>query len=361
MSSFYSKLNYSFGNEDWQTEQKALKIKPDDRLLCITASGDRPLNLLCNPCKEIVAIDANPVQNHLLRLKIAAMQTLEYEEFLDFLGINPQVNRIHTLSKLPLKHDSMNYWHHNKNMIDKGILYQGTLEKMSKKVSTTVKFLRGKKIEKLFNFHDLESQKQFLETHWNSSFINKTVLRHCLNVALSPFMAKYILRDPGLYVSPDLKPGSYIYERLNTTLQRYLANESPLLSLLFYGQVKAKAFPPYLTAKGIEKIKPQLDQISIKTMNVISYLEECPDESFNCFSLSDIASYMSQQEFNRLMFAIYRTARPGARFSIRQFISTHKIPTLLNKAFIRDTALELELEKEDRCFVYRFLTGTITK
>lgn len=63
MGLFYSRLSYSIGNEDWKTEQKALQITPEDRILCVTASGDRPLNLLYSNCKEIVSVDANPFKN----------------------------------------------------------------------------------------------------------------------------------------------------------------------------------------------------------------------------------------------------------------------------------------------------------
>ncbi len=67
MANFFERLSYSFGNEDWLTEQRALQISPNDSVICITASGDRPLNLLTSDCKEILAIDANPIQNHLLQ------------------------------------------------------------------------------------------------------------------------------------------------------------------------------------------------------------------------------------------------------------------------------------------------------
>ncbi|HKZ00179.1 MAG TPA: DUF3419 family protein, partial [Rhabdochlamydiaceae bacterium] len=68
MANFYSRLSYSFGNEDWITELEALRIKPGDRVVCITASGDRPLHLLLADLGELVSVDANPFQNHLFEL-----------------------------------------------------------------------------------------------------------------------------------------------------------------------------------------------------------------------------------------------------------------------------------------------------
>ena len=89
MASFFSQLRYSFGNEDWQTEKEALDIKPQDVVLCITASGDRPLNLLTRECQRMVCVDANRIQNHLLELKAAAIAVLDYKTILDLLELFP--------------------------------------------------------------------------------------------------------------------------------------------------------------------------------------------------------------------------------------------------------------------------------
>ena len=59
--------------------------------------------------------------------------------------------------------------------------------------------------------------------------------------------------------------------------------------------------------------------------------------------------------------AVYRCAKPGARFSIRQFLTKYKIPKKMSSYFERDTDLEKQLSDEDRCFVYTFTTGTIKK
>ncbi len=70
MTTFFSRLSYTWGNEDWNTEREALQIGSQDTVLCITASGDRPLNLLVDDCHRMVAIDANQQQNYLLHLRL---------------------------------------------------------------------------------------------------------------------------------------------------------------------------------------------------------------------------------------------------------------------------------------------------
>ena len=70
---------------------------------------------------------------------------------------------------------------------------------------------------------------------------------------------------------------------------------------------------------------------------------------------------MDKHKFHRLLRAVHRTAKPGARFSMRQFMSDHPIPEDLLNVFSRNTDLENSLEAEESCFVYRFMAGTVSK
>lgn len=363
MSHFFSRLSYSFGNEDWRSEREALKIKAEDRVLCITASGDRPLHLLLDECKEIVAVDANPIQNHLLSLKCAAMEKLTYPEYLEFLGAAPSHHRANSLKKiLPyMEEEAQKYWVKQEKMVDKGILYQGALEKFCQDVlAPGFKIMRGKKINQLFEFDDIEEQRNFVVQSWD-----KFYWRKIFDVALNSFMSRLVLRaligDPGLYdhLNGSVSIGTYIYKRMNNSLMENLAKESLLFSIILKGNVKSDAYPPYLTENGISHIKKRLNRITLKNNDIITYLESVPDQSFDCFSLSDVASYLSQQDFIKLLKQVKRVAKPEARFSIRQFLSNHKVPEDLQKVFCRDEVLEKKLEKEDRCFVYRFMAGKI--
>lgn len=360
MSAFFNRLNYSFGNEDWETESKALKIKPDDSIVCITASGDRPLNLLLNDCKNIVAVDMNPYQNHLLKLKAAAMHHLDFHDYQSFLGNKENRHRVKILNSLSplLCETSFQFWKSQKKKIEQGILYQGAIEKWTGVISYFIEKFRNEKRKKLFEFEDIEQQKQFVQQHWASPKWRKT-----FEVLLNPFVTRFLLKDPGLheFLDKSLHVGRYIHDRMNRSLEKGLARENLLISLILLGKVMPEGYPPYLTEKGTNVIRTRLPKISVVTSNIITHLERSPASSIDVFSLSDIASYMSARDFERLTQAIAKAAKPGARFCFRQFLSNHKIPNELNKTFKRNHLLEHELEQEDRCFVYRFITGTIQK
>ena len=51
---------------------------------------------------------------------------------------------------------------------------------------------------------------------------------------------------------------------------------------------------------------------------MISYLERAPDNSFDRFSMSDVASYIPYEAFERMITSLVRVAKPGSRFCIRK-------------------------------------------
>ncbi len=360
MTTFFSRLSYSFGNEDWQTEQDALSIQPQDRVVSITGSGDRPLHLLLSDCKQLISVDANVYQTHLLRLKAAAMQAFSIEQYQAFLGITEHPDRLSLFSSLIpyLSLETMEFWKLRWKMIQKGVIYQGTTEKLCKISGKIMHILRGSKINKLFSFNDIEEQKKFLEEHWNSKTWKTTV-----GIALHPWLTRLFFKDPGLYayLGNQIRPGCYILDRMNRCLNQHLAKNALLVSLALRGYVSQDALPPYLIKEGVEQIKPRLCRLQTKTENILCFLDSTPDESIDVFSLSDVASYMSADQFDQLQRAVFRTAAKGARFCMRQFMSNHHLLPELSEYFQRDEGLEQRLEKQDRCFVYRFMVGKIMK
>jgi S-adenosylmethionine-diacylglycerol 3-amino-3-carboxypropyl transferase len=360
MGSFYSRLSYSFGNEDWKTEHKALQIQPSDSVLCVTASGDRPLNLMTKELKEMVAVDANPLQNALFELKRIALSKLPYSEYMAFIGIQSSQNRLQTYAQLASDLDPMAnaFWEILHKKIERGVIYEGSVEKLLKIASAIIRLFCSKKIDKLFSIDDLQEQQQFVSLHcrihlWKKAF----------HVALHPFVTRNFIKDPGLYeyVDPKIHVGNQIYDRLLNYLNRNLAKESVLLSLIFNGKVDPTHFPPYLTEEGVEKIKQQVDKSRFHTADLVSYIAKAKQNTFDCFSISDVASYLNKTQFDALVEGIFLCAKPGARFCLRQLLTNHQIPDRLAPYLQRNFVLERELQEEDCCCVYNFMVGTIKK
>lgn len=357
---FYKHLNYSIGNEDWHTEQQALRVNKGDTVVCVTASGDRPLHLLMTDCKEVISIDSNRIQNYLLMLKIAALVKLDYEKYLAFLGCTATPFRWEIFQEIKsyLPHDVAHFWENHKKMIVRGVIYQGITERFSKSTSRVFKLIRRNKIATLFSFQDIESQREYVTHHWDTF-----LLRKIFEIFSNPKLIKFAVNDPGLttFIDISIKPGKYIYQRMLKYLNKHLARKSALLQLLFMGHVLPEAYFPYLTFSGYTKIRSNVHKLNYHTDNILNFLNKHEPNSIDCFSLSDIASYMPQKSFEELLHAIAHSAKPNARFCIREFLSKRSIPTKLKIIFDRNLQLEDKIEYEESNFVYRFLAGDIKK
>lgn len=360
MVKYFSKLNYSFGNEDWASESQALRIGRNDRVLCVTASGDRPLHVLLDQPQSVVSVDSNPAQNHLLELKCAAMRDLPYQEYLGFLGAKPSSDRESCFRRLAegLPADTKEYWNSQIRALRKGILYQGTLERGCAWLATGVSLTRPGITRQLFEFQDLDQQRKFVTTHWNTA-----ALRWVLRIFFDRRVAQLLRMDPCLYryTDPNLVAGPYFCERMNNSLMSLLARKNPFLDLFLNGTVAEEAWVPYLTQPGYESIRQRTDRLSVHTADLVEFIESSPENSFDCFSLSDVASYIPYEAFVRLLRGVLKAGRPGARVCIRQFLSSHTIPADLQRYFKRDVPLEKKLDKEEPFFCYRFMVSTLAK
>jgi S-adenosylmethionine-diacylglycerol 3-amino-3-carboxypropyl transferase len=288
------------------------------------------------------------------------MAAFDYGDYLSFLGGKEDGGRQQKLSALlpHLPGKEGLFWNQHSHMVEKGILYQGAIEKMCMRLATLLGLLRGKKIQQLFAMKTIDEQRAFVKDVWNSFLWRKS-----FDLLFNYPLMRFALKDPGTFafLGQAISPGSYLYNRMTHSLNSMLAAENPLISLILRGKVDPAAYPPYLKPEGVTIIKSRLEKLSWNTANVIDFLENSPPSHFDGFSLSDIASYMSRESFERLLQAIYRSAKPGARFSMRQFMSDHTIPHPVAPRFVRNHALEKNLEQEECCFVYRFMVGTIDK
>jgi len=357
---FYTCLNYTIGNEDWHVEEQALRVAPGDSVVCVTASGDRPLHLLMTECASVLSIDMNPIQNYLLDLKKTAIAHLDFEPYLEFLGCKPSKHRKELYNKLRphLSKDASQFWDDHKNKIKNGIIYQGRTERFTNLAANVIALFWKSKITKLLSFDNIEEQRIYVNQQ-----LKTAMWRKIFEFFLNPGLMKHLFNDPGLnsYVDSSIKPGKYIYERMLNYFDNHLAKKSPLFQLIFTGKVLPEAYFPYLTFDGYTKIRKNLDRLHYMTGNVIEHLTHNLHSEVNCFSMSDIASYMPQQVFEKLLNGMRNAAKEGARFCIRELMSKRTIPNNLMNHFERNSSLEKKMEFEESNFVYRFMAGEVRK
>jgi len=358
MSSFLTRINYSSVNEDSASELTALQLGSNDRCLCITGSGARPLDLLTQPLGEIVSMDMNPCQNYLLELKIAAIRSLSYDGFCAFIGLTPSANRL-TLylqfCKL-LTSDARHYWDRHQRSIEKGILYQGSWERYFKILATYLSLTRESLLLRLFSSESVHEQAEIWDSQWNNVH-----WRTFLRLVSSRWCWKYILQDPGFYryVEKDFSIADYIAARLNVNAHTIHFQKSPFTNILFLGKLHPNSdLPNHLQENHYQQLQKNIDRLSIISAPLGTLSDQKGIGCFHAFSISDVSSYTDQDAYEQIWRAMNAVSENGARICERQFLVKRDIPDICVKLFTRDVVLESQLTERDSSIFYTFVCAT---
>ncbi len=357
---FSGRISYSACNEDSHSELAALRLDAGKRVLCITAGGGRVLNLLAHRPREIVAVDVNPTQNHLLELKIAAMRALEHEPYLAFLGVRKTSERLPVYQGLrsSLSAAARDYFDASPQMVKRGVLFQGSLERFLVHVARITHLVRPFWVRRLFRCADIAEQRRLLAS-WNTRawrFVVETICRRSLLELFS--------HDPGFwrFVPREVPLHRTIFDRIHGYLEDHLARESHLLQLVFFARyIYEPALPIYLQPESFATIREALKTTTIvpTTAPVTDVLARAAAASFDAYSIADVSSYLSEVDFAALMAQIMRTARPGARLCSRGIFVHRPLPPEYATRVHRDPDLEGRLSHDDLAMVHEFLVGTL--
>ena len=110
---FNDEYIHSFTWEGSREDACILQIQSDDVILALTGAGDNILSFALEMPKRIHAVDLNPTQNHLLELKVAAFQALDYTDVWKMFGEGKHENfRTFLIDKLSpyLSSHALQFW-----------------------------------------------------------------------------------------------------------------------------------------------------------------------------------------------------------------------------------------------------------
>jgi S-adenosylmethionine:diacylglycerol 3-amino-3-carboxypropyl transferase len=115
--------------DDHRTVSEALRPLPGDRVLCLVAAGDTPLNLLIHSPAEVVAVGHTLPRLHLARLKATAAGLLTLGDLQLFLGVRgpgrgPAMERLE-LYRFLRKHldpEACDFWDDHLGVIRRGLV-----------------------------------------------------------------------------------------------------------------------------------------------------------------------------------------------------------------------------------------------
>ena len=354
MKPFLETVNYSSCNEDANSEYRALEISSKDSVLCITGSGARPLDLLVKSPGEVTAIDFNPRQKYLLDLKMAALKVLEYEEFLQFIGVTFSKERestYHGLRRL-LSPEARSFWDGESSMLKKGVLYQGRWEKYFRMVSAQLRLIHPFLIRKIFEYPSLEEQKARLNREWDTP-----LWRLFLKCSSFRFVWKCFLADPGFYafVPEDFSINQCLYDSFYNSFSNVKISESAFAALLFKGRYDAGGpLPEHLKRENYRTVKDGAVNIRAVSSSLTEHLAACGKNRYQKYSLSDFSSYTGLEDYKKIWDGIARISKSGARICERKYLVKRQIPEGVRDKVIILGELEKELSRDDSSMFYTF-------
>lgn len=340
-------IRYANCWEDTDILLQALEIDKTDRILSIASAGDNSLSMLIHNPELVVAIDINPIQLNLVRLKIAAIKALNQDEFLRFIGFIDSNQRLTLFQKVKsqLSPELQTYWNGRLKEIQLGIIDQGKFEKYFHAFRTKVLPLihSKKRISELFRPKSAKEQSLFFDKHWNT---------WRWRVLFKFFFSKYVMgklgRDPEFLKEVKISVSDFILHKAFRNLRSTECQHNYYLQYILTGCFTTN-LPHYARKENYEKIKSNIDHIT--TFEGLAENAFSKYEGFNKFNLSNIFEYMPPNTFQKVGENLYANAAPKSRFAYWNLMVPRTLSSIIPQVVHQENASNL-LSRKDNTFFY---------
>jgi S-adenosylmethionine-diacylglycerol 3-amino-3-carboxypropyl transferase len=357
--------NFGLSQEDEQTEAAALDLGlagGRNRVLSIASAGDMPLSLLALGADGVIAVDVDPRQLHLARLKLAAVVRLDREEAVRFLGFMPasRMSRRGWLREvLPgLPPDSRLFWEWHEEEATGGAIWAGRYERYISWLMLLVKPLVGlHPFEPLLECDTLQQQRAAF-----ARAFDRPRIRAIFRLAFHPRIYARRGIDPRSlqYRSPERSLGDQFFERFRSLCTGTPARSNHLLQLTALGRVQSvDTVPEYLTRRGAETVRARVDRLAFHEADLCAFLERAPRGAFNKAHLSNVADWLPQDRFDQVMRLLYARMATPARLVWRHLHVDRELPPDLQGKIRIDRSFGERLAARDRFPFYGIVPARI--
>lgn len=362
MKEWKNRIYYSQCWEDPKILLEALQIAPNDRILSITSGGCNTLALALESPKSIVALDINSAQNHLLELKILAIKSFNYDDFLKFVGVSKCNDRAVLFEKIKplLRPEVQEWWNTRMSLIRMGIIHVGRFEKyLNLFRNWLLPVIHSREsLKKLSLAKNLSEQNDYYKATWDN-----WRWRVLFKIFFSKFVMSRLGRNPVLFTYAGKRNiGDHYLQKTKYALTEIPIKDNFFLEYILFGTYRTQELmPPYLRKENFDLLKKKVDLINITTEDIKDYLTKSPDNSFSKFNLSNIFEVQPAQAADMIFAELARVSTNGGRLAYWNNLVQRKFPNNLTH-IQEETKLSKELEDRDRVFFYQqFHVNTIRK
>jgi S-adenosylmethionine-diacylglycerol 3-amino-3-carboxypropyl transferase len=356
-------LNYSACNEDAWSEYQAFAPVGEENVLCIAGGGERLFNQLAYETtgRRYVVIDASADQLALTELKRAAFEVLDHAALSRFLGLvacsgSERLRQYRQELAPALPPIVRAYWDARPSTIERGVLYLGRFESFVGFMARVLRLFFGNTFVELFGCQNLAEQRAFFRRR-----IDGVRWKLLVSLLCRKLWFRLLTGDPAFYVNAriDSYPAHFKRE-LERAILELPVKDNFLLALVLCGRYlpSSGTVPICYQAAYHERIRERLRSLEFVSVEarVSDYLKSPNIEPFDCFSLSDLPSYLQPAEMAALLGDIQERARPGARIVIRQLLTRYDFePLLAGRDLLRNETLERALGAAPGNLLWRYI------
>lgn len=342
--------------EDPEMDRRAFQIRPDrDSVISITSAGCNPLNFLCQRPRQLMSVDGNPAQNAILELKLAAIESLDHEAFVDiFAARNPTVvSRVYRRFLRPnISPISQRFWDRNLWMVHGDLYRFGKMGLAARLIRLLLPLLgiSRRRADEFFELRSLDEQRAWYDRYVAPRLWGPVIRRLCK----SRFFMYLCGVHPRQFELVDGRHDMYDYvkERIEYALTRIPVYDNYFLSVTATGRFRGDRLPPYLLAENFEALRENLDRVTVVNGWLGPYLDTQPPGSIDKFNLLDIFDWMTPEAFESTLQSVLRAAAPGATLIYRSGSYQFEPPESIRRRLNYHGELARELFAIDRSATY---------
>jgi len=346
----FSAIRYAQVWEDADVLLAGLNIQPGDVCLSIASAGDNALALLTKDPSRVIALDLSPAQLACLELRVAAYRTLTHQELLELVGSRPSTRRTALFDRcLPaLAAPGSAFWDRHRPLIEQGI---GSLGKFERYFAVfrrhVLPLVHGHRtVLDLLKPRTLEERRRFYRERWDTwrwrllfrLFFSRTVMGR-------------LGRDPEFFRYVDTDVAASILQRTTHALSELDPSENPYAHWILTG-THGDVLPCALRPEHFETIRNRVDRLEWHPVSVEEFLGRTPEATLDRLNLSDLFEYVSIDHYHRMLEAIIRASRPGARLAYWNMLAPRRRPEHLAGRLRPLDELANRLHQADRAFFY---------
>ena len=344
----FSYIRYAQCWEDTEVLLGALDIKPGDTCLSIASAGDNSLAMLAAGPKKVTAIDLNPAQLALAELKLRAIEHLDRASNMELLGYSRSNRRTEFYNYLLpyLTPDTVRYFNLNKALIERGLAGSGKFERYFAIFRNAILPLLHShcSVESLVTPKTFAEREEFFEKTWNN-----LRFRLAIKLFFSNAVIGLLGRDPSFFKYVDRSLPEFLSESIYKALVIQDPAQNPYLHWILFGEYRGEILPFFLRAENFEKIKANADRLELKKASLEEFLEGVEPGTIDCFNLSDVFEYVSEESYRNTLEIINDRARTGARLAYWNMLAPR---TSNSESIKRDQEASSNLYAQDKTFFY---------